>query len=176
MNKADVAKLVIYVTQLAPAQNFDEYTAAAWHDVLGDLPASFEQAREATAAVAREQQWIFPSAIREKLLPILAASKPVEHAPAIEQMKAWQAVPDRSERIARGMAKVRQALAEATPFRQDPAEADVPDNLRRAREAAAEYKAARRRGDPEQLGRTGGQLMTQISNKRASARTPEEHQ
>jgi hypothetical protein len=169
MNKADVAKLVIYVTQLAPAQNFDEYTAAAWHDVLGKVPADFEQAREATARVARKEQWISPNAILGELMAIMPPRQHSNPAPAIEAPSKFEPNEDRSARIARGAALVRQALAEATPFRAHREERDVPENLRKAREAAAEYKAAKRRGDPEKLGRAGGQLMTQINQARKAS-------
>lgn len=168
MKRSAVAALVAYVTQLAPAQQFDEYTAAAWHDVLGDLDATFEQARDATAAVAREQQWIYPSAIREKLLPILAAAQPREPAPAIEQKRAWEQVEDRAERIACGAALVREALAKATPYRLEREDApDIPENLRRAREAAVAHRARQRRqSDPSSLARTAGEALTQIHRAR----------
>lgn len=81
-----------------------------------------------------------------------------------------------AERSRRGNDKIRAALADANQFRADRSHDNVPENLRRARAVAASYKSAKRHGDPEQLGRAGGQLMTQISNKRATARTSEEHQ
>lgn len=176
MNRETVADLVAYVTQLVPAQQFDQYTALAWFDVLGDLDATFEQARAAAAAVARDQQWIFPSAIREKLLPILAVANPAPPAPAIEQKRAWEQVEDRSERISRGMAKVRAALAEAKPYRlgrEDAAE--VPENLRKAREVAKAHKAGQAYRDKNlKLGAAGGQLMNDINKKRALSRSRKE--
>ncbi len=170
MKRSDVVKLVAYVTQLAPAQQFDEYTSDAWHDVLGDLPASLDQARTATAAVAKEQQWIYPSAIREKLLPILAAVQPREPAPAIEQKRAWEQVEDRPERMSRGLAAARAAVR---PFpgavREDAPE--VPDNLKKAREVAAEYRAGQAYRDRSlKLGRPGAEVLKQINHQRAVAR------
>lgn len=78
----------------------------------------------------------------------------------------------RIERNRRGADLVRQALAEATPFRQgrDDSEA-IPDNLRKAREAAVDYRAGQKRRDNSmKLGRAGGQLLSQINQARRAAR------
>jgi hypothetical protein len=72
-----------------------------------------------------------------------------------------------AERARRGNVLVRQALAEATPFRahRDNA-AEVPENLRKAREVAAEYRATKRRTDPTTLARAGAEALTQIHRTR----------
>jgi hypothetical protein len=169
MNREAVADLVAYVSQLVPAQQFDQYTALAWYDVLGDIPANFEQAREAAAKVAKEQQWIYPSAIRSKLMSIMPPRQHSAPAPAIEAPSKFEPNAARSERIARGAARVRQALAEATPFRDRQATAEVPENVRKAREVAADLKARARRSDPQTLGRAGGRLLSQINQNRRKA-------
>jgi hypothetical protein len=77
----------------------------------------------------------------------------------------------RIERNRRGADLVRAALAEATPFRQgrDDSEA-IPENLRKAREAAVDYRAGEQRRDNSmKLGRAGGELMTQINQARKQA-------
>jgi hypothetical protein len=160
------AALVAYVTQLAPAQQFDEYTAAAWHDVLGDLDATFEQARDATAAVAREQQWIYPSAIREKLLPILAAVNPSPRAEILTVPPAPREA--RLEAAARGKARCEAAIAAANPYRLTREDAaDVPENLRKAREVAVGYRAGQAYRDRSlRLGAAGNEVLSQINRNR----------
>jgi hypothetical protein len=166
MKRSDIVALVAYVTQLVPAQNFDEYTALAWHDVLGDLPATLEQAKEATARVAKKQQWIYPSVIRGELMAIMP---PRQHTgPAAILASPPSPREDRIERNARGAALAKAAVK---PFpgavREDAPE--VPENLRKAREVAAAYKAGNAYRDRNlKLGAAGGQLMNQLSKQRDS--------
>lgn len=76
-----------------------------------------------------------------------------------------------AERARRGNALVRQALAEAKPYRLDPNEGpEVPENLRRARKVAADEKARKRYSDPQTLGRAGGQVLSQINPNRKANR------
>jgi hypothetical protein len=151
MNRQEVTALVAYVTQLNPGQQFDAYTADAWHDVLGDVKATFDQAREATAAVAKRERWIYPSAIREELKAILRAANPLPKAAAIEAPSKFETYEDRSARIARNKAKVQAVLDEiaAKKVSEDPHEADIPESLRHAREVARQYKRDRDRQDQE---------------------------
>jgi hypothetical protein len=145
MKKTTIVDLIAYTTQLNPAQRFDEYTPVAWHDVLGDLNATFEQCREAISRVARTERWIYPSAIREELKSILRAANPPPRAAAIEAPSKYETYEDRSERIARNKAKVQAVLDEvaAKKVREDPHEADIPESLRHAREVARQYKRER---------------------------------
>lgn len=168
MNRQLVAALVAYVTQLAPAQQFDEYTALAWHDVLGDLDATFEQGREAIARVARTERWIYPGAIRAELQTILRAAKPEPSAPAIGQIRAWAECEDRPERIARGMAKVREAIAAANkPYSTEKEPEELSEKEQKLRAALLEQRASqRRRSDPSRLGSTGNAALRQISQAR----------
>jgi hypothetical protein len=145
MNRQEVTALVAYVTQLNPGQQFDAYTADAWHDVLGDVKATFDQARAATAAVAKRERWIYPSAIREELKVILRAANPPPKAAAIEAPSKFETYEDRSARIARNKSKVQAVLDEisAKKVREDPHEADISESLRHAREVARQYKRER---------------------------------
>lgn len=147
MKRTEVAALVGYTSQLAPAQRFDEYTPDAWFDVLGDLPANYEQARQAVAAVAKREKWIAPSAIREELKAILRAANPPPKAAAIEAPSKFETYEDRSARIARNKAKVQAVLDEiaAKKTAEDPHESDIPENLRLAREVARQYRRDRDR-------------------------------
>lgn len=147
MNKTTIVNLIAYTTQLNPAQRFDEYTPVAWHDVLGDLDATFDQCREAVATVARSKPWIYPSDIREELKAILRAANPPPRAPAIEAPSKYETYEDRSDRIARNKAKVQVVLdaIAAKKVREDPHEANIPENLRHAREVARQYKRERDR-------------------------------
>jgi hypothetical protein len=63
MNSEEVVKLTRYIRALAPQQKFDEYTADAWEDVLGEF--SLVAAQRAAAAVARRQPFISPAEIIE---------------------------------------------------------------------------------------------------------------
>ncbi|MFE2164833.1 hypothetical protein ACFXB3_07135 [Streptomyces sp. NPDC059447] len=63
MNGEEIVILTRYIRALAPQQKFDEYTADAWEDVLGDYP--LEAARRAAATVARRQPFISPAEIIE---------------------------------------------------------------------------------------------------------------
>lgn len=167
MNKTTIVDLIAYTTQLNPAQRFDEYTPVAWHDVLKDVPATFEQGREAIAIVARTEPWIYPSAIYRELQAILRTANPQPPAAAIEAPSKFEPNPDRDERIARGMAQVRKALAEATPFRYSQDTTEVPESLRRAREAAVEHRAGQSYRDKNlRLGRAGADVLRQINQNR----------
>lgn len=61
MNEEETVVLARYVKALCPQQKFDEFTADAWHDVLGDF--SLIDARSAAAAVARRQPFVSPAEI-----------------------------------------------------------------------------------------------------------------
>jgi hypothetical protein len=166
MKRFDVVALVAYATQLQPAQQFDEYTADAWFDVLGDLKADAGQARQATAAVAKTERWIYPSAIRAELETILRNTTPPERAAIL----ATPPLPpdERAAAVRRGRAACDAAIAAANPYRLTREDApDIPENLRKAREAAVEYRAGQKRRDNSmKLGATGGQVLSQINQNR----------
>lgn len=61
MNPKEAVVLTRYVKALCPQQKFDEYTADAWHDVLGTYP--LDAARGAAAAVAKKQPFVSPAEI-----------------------------------------------------------------------------------------------------------------
>ena len=62
MNCREAAELCAYVASTCPAQRFDERTAEAWFDLLGDLP--FEVCKRAAQEVAKQQPFVAPSEIR----------------------------------------------------------------------------------------------------------------
>lgn len=61
MNPKEAVLLTRYVRALCPQQKFDEYTADAWFDVLGDWPLATAQV--AAAAVAKQQPFVSPAEI-----------------------------------------------------------------------------------------------------------------
>lgn len=61
MTPKETVLLARYVKACCPQQKFDEYTADAWFDVLGELPLS--DCKAAVTALAREQPFIGPSEI-----------------------------------------------------------------------------------------------------------------
>lgn len=169
MKRTAVADLVAYVTQIQPAQKVDAYTADAWWDVLGDLPVEFDAARQAVARLAKRQQWFTPSEIRDEIRAALPPSALAAPAPVRAIMRGdEEQAQDRIDRNRRGADAVRAAIR---PFpgavREDTPE--VPENLRKAREAAAAHKAGNAYRDRNlKLGAAGGQLMNQISKQRDS--------
>lgn len=65
MTEEETVVLARYVRALCPQQKFDEYTADAWHDVIGDY--SLTAARAAAAAVARRQPFVSPAEIIDEI-------------------------------------------------------------------------------------------------------------
>ncbi|THV25982.1 hypothetical protein [Glycomyces paridis] len=166
MKKTTIVDLIAYTTQLNPAQRFDEYTPVAWHDVLGDMEATFEQCREAIARVARTERWIYPSAIREELQTILAAVNPPPRAEILSAPPAPREA--RLEAAARGKARCEAAIAAANPYRLTREDApEIPENLRKAREVAVGYRAGQARRDRSlKLGAAGNEVLSQINRNR----------
>lgn len=167
MKRTAVADIVAYVTQLNPAQKVDAYTADAWWDVLGDLPVEFGDARQAVARLAKRQQWFTPSQIRDEIRAALPPS--AFTAPAPERAIEWRAESANAARVERNRRGAALAKAAVKPFpgavREDAA--DIPENLRKAREMAVEYRAGQaRRDNPMKLGRTGAEALTQINRAR----------
>ncbi|MEU6858846.1 hypothetical protein AB0B28_08235 [Glycomyces sp. NPDC046736] len=169
MRETDAVVLVAFVASMQPAQQFSKYTPDAWSMVLADVPADLETAKAAVVRLAKRKAWFSPGEIRAEILRALPPSALA--APAPERAIEWRAEAAnaaRIERNARGAALVRQALAEATPYRLGREDApEIPENLRRAREAAVAYRAQRRRqSDPASLARTAGEALTQIHRAR----------
>jgi len=61
VNRIETIALTRYVQALCPAQKLDQYSADAWHDVLGDLPLGL--AKKAAAMCARQKPFVAPSEI-----------------------------------------------------------------------------------------------------------------
>jgi hypothetical protein len=71
VNEEETVVLARYVRALCPQQKFDEFTADAWHDVLGDFQLA--DARQAAAYVARRQPFVAPSEIAAEIGKIRSA-------------------------------------------------------------------------------------------------------
>jgi hypothetical protein len=167
MKRTAVADLVAYVTQLQPAQKVDAYTADAWWDVLKDLPVDFQDARAAVARLAKRQQWFTPSEIRDEIRAALPPSALAAPAPVRAIMRGdEEQAQDRIDRNRRGADAARAAVRPFPGGR--PVEEAIPENLRKAREAAVDHKAWKRRTDPDKLGRAGAEALTQINRARSS--------
>jgi hypothetical protein len=60
MNDADVTLLCRVLAALTPQQQWDEFTADAWAEVLAPYDFAFEEARAAAAAIKRRQPYVDP--------------------------------------------------------------------------------------------------------------------
>ena len=65
MNETEVVELVAILSQIAPAQKLDEYTADTWYELLDDI--SFGDARKAMTRVAKRQSFVAPADIRAEV-------------------------------------------------------------------------------------------------------------
>jgi hypothetical protein len=97
-----------------------------------------------------------------------AAEAPQAIPSRIALPRGERAPEDRIDRNRRGADAARAAVKPFPGGR--PVEEAVPENLRKAREAAAAQKAWRRRTDPDKLGRAGAELLTQINRNRSPQR------
>lgn len=70
MTPTEAVLLTRYVEACCPQQRFDEYTADAWHDLLGDL--DLQDCKEAAAEVARRQPFVAPAEIRAQVKRVRA--------------------------------------------------------------------------------------------------------
>lgn len=66
MNYTEAAVLVRYVRALCPQQKFDEYSADAYHDLLGHY--DLESCKRAAAELARRQPFIAPAEIIDEVI------------------------------------------------------------------------------------------------------------
>lgn len=107
MRPTDVVALVAYVHELQPAQRVSEYTPDAWHDVLADVPATLQQARDAAARVARRQTWISPGEIRGELRRVI---RPRPQSKVLALPSRFESDEERAERIRRGAGRCREVL------------------------------------------------------------------
>jgi hypothetical protein len=76
MNPSDTVLLIRYVRACCPQQAMDEYTADAWHDLLGDLDLA--ECRTAVVTVAKRQPFVAASEIRTEVKRCRAIA--AEHA------------------------------------------------------------------------------------------------
>lgn len=68
MTPSETVMLTRYVKACCPQQAMDEFTADAWHDLLGDM--SFDDCRAAVTEVAKRQPFVAPSEIRQHVREI----------------------------------------------------------------------------------------------------------
>lgn len=176
MKDTDAVILIAFVAEMQPAQQFSKYTPDAWAMVLADVPADLETAKAAVVRLAKQKVWFSPGEIRSE---ILRALRPGDlAAPAPERAIEWRAEEANAARIERNRRGAAMAKAAVKPFpgavREDAPE--VPENLKRARQVAAEYRAGQAYRDKSmKLGQAGGQLMNQISKQQdalSAARNP----
>lgn len=59
MTPTEAVRLIAFVTQISPAQKFDEFTADAWHALLEDVP--FGDSLEAVKRIGRRQPYVAPA-------------------------------------------------------------------------------------------------------------------
>jgi len=167
MRPTDVVIIVAFVAQMQPAQKFNDFTPDAWSEVLADIPADLDTARAAVVRLAKRQNWFTPGEIRSEIRAALPPSALAAPAPVRAIMRGDEGhAQDRIERNRRGADAARAAVK---PFpgatRADAPE--VPENLRRAREVAAEYKAGQAYRDKNlKLGRAGADVLRQINQTR----------
>lgn len=82
MTPHETLLLARYVKACCPQQAIDEYTPDAWHDLLGDLPAT--DCREAVIAVAKRQPFVSPAEIRAEIKRIRRDRLDREVMPALD--------------------------------------------------------------------------------------------
>jgi hypothetical protein len=58
VDDADVTALCRYAAAAAPAQQWDEFTADVWTDILRPYDFTLEECRAAVVAIKRRQQWV----------------------------------------------------------------------------------------------------------------------
>lgn len=166
MKPTDVVVVVAFVAQMQPAQKFNDFTPDAWSEVLADVPADLDMARAAVVRLAKRQMWFTPGEVRTEILRALRPSDLT--APAPERAIEWRAEEANAARIERNRRGAAMAKAAVKPFpgaREDAPE--ISENLRRAREAAKEYRASKAaRDNGMKLGRAGAEVLTQINRAR----------
>lgn len=127
----------------------------------------FDAARQAVARLAKRQQWFTPSEIRDEIRAALPPSVLKAPAPVRAIMRGdEEQAQDRIERNRRGANAARAAVRPFPGATREDAP-DIPENLRKAREMAKEYRASQaRRDNSMKLGRTGAEALTQINRAR----------
>lgn len=132
MNAQEAALLCRYVKACCPQQAIDEYTPAAWGDLLDDI--RLDDAKLAVKALVKRQPFVAPAEIRAEVKRIrskrIAEHPPLVPPPGLDnaQEHAWLAAA--TVRIGDGetydneqpygelvhdMPRVRELLAAATP-------------------------------------------------------------
>jgi len=162
MKPTDVVVIVAFVSQMQPAQKFNDFTPDAWSEVLADVPADLDMARAAVVRLAKRQMWFTPGEVRTEILRALPPS--ALNAPAPERAIEWRAESANAARVERNRRGAALAKAAVKPFpgatREDAP--DVPENLKRAREVAKEYRAGQAYRDRSlKIGRANPQALVE---------------
>lgn len=167
MTPTEAVIIVKFVAEMQPAQQFSKFTPDAWAMVLADVPADLETAKAAVVRLAKQKVWFSPGEIRAEILRALPPGALA--APAPERAIEWRAEEANAARIERNRRGAALAKAAVKPFpgatREDAPE--VPENLKKARQVAAEYRASQAYRDKNlRLGRAGAEVLTQINRYR----------
>lgn len=113
MTRTEALALTRYVQALCPAQKLDQYSADAWHDVLGDLP--LEVAKKAAAMCARRRPFVAPSEIVEaatRLRRAVRAQVEREAADADAPQDGAAYVEWRRQQVARELAEADRRITD----------------------------------------------------------------
>lgn len=113
MNHTEAVILCRIVKSYCPQQHFDDYSPDAWYDLLGDL--RFVDAKEAAAAIARQQPFVAPAEIRAAVRVIRNAR--IAQAPPSTPPE-W--IGDDEVAYRRWLAGERRRIADGDPVPEDP--------------------------------------------------------
>lgn len=104
MNATEAAMLCRYVKACCPQQAIDEYTPAAWADLLGDI--RLEDAKDAVRAVASAQPFVAPAEIRAQVRRTrnkrIAEHPPLLPPPGLSELEERQWLRDARRHIGNG--------------------------------------------------------------------------
>lgn len=145
MNWGETMQLLTVVAAI-DGRRIDEATVAAWHGMLGDL--DFDECAEAVRRhFARSTDWLMPANVRS-IVGVIRESRRPRHE-SLSLPSRFEADPDRTARIQRGMAKVAAALsmsAAARPRAIEETEKPPPSRSDLIRAAAIRRAVAERGG------------------------------
>lgn len=143
MNAQEAAALCRYVKACCPQQAIDEFTPAAWADLLEDI--RFEDAKVAVKSVVSKQPFVSPSEIRAEVRQV-RSKRIAEHPPLVPPRD----LPEPEERAWLAAARTRVGDGESVPtefgelvYRPDDIRALVAAAVpRRIEEDASEEESA----------------------------------
>lgn len=107
MNHTEAAILVRYVRALCPQQKFDEYSADAWHDLLGHL--DLDPCKAAARTLGQRQPFIAPAEIIAEV-----------RSQRRERLANFQYEPDPDESPREYLLRLRAQIADVADGRREP--------------------------------------------------------